>query len=222
MPNATISDIVQDNDGIMWFATKQGLSRFDGHRFTNYETLNSDICGNELNCLLFDQQKNGLWVGTERDGLSFFDFTNNKFRSFTVDVNNNDSLHLSGITDINACNDSLVWLATYGAGVECFNKKDNRFYHYNSKTIEGMSDNPVWSICEDKRGFLYIGYLTEGFSVLSLKDKTIKNFKFDDFSNKGPAGNEIVKIFIDPKENVWLATRNGISLYNPNTETFRH
>ena len=222
LPNATISDIVQDADGIMWFATKQGLSRYDGFRFTNFETANSGISGNELNTLLLDTDNKGIWIGTERDGLNYYDFSTKKFRSFTIDRNSEDSLHLSGITDIVASGDSGIWIATYGAGVEFFHKEKKRFSHFNSHTINGMSDNPIWCVSEDKRGFLYIGYLSEGFSVFSLKEKKIKNFKFSDFSDKGPAGNEIVNIYVDPNENVWLATRNGVSLYNPVTERFRH
>lgn len=36
LPSNTINDMLQDDDGFMWFATDEGVSRFDGHRFTNY------------------------------------------------------------------------------------------------------------------------------------------------------------------------------------------
>ena len=35
-----INCIKQDSTGFMWFGTGEGLSKYDGHRFTNYSTLN--------------------------------------------------------------------------------------------------------------------------------------------------------------------------------------
>src|SRR5215813_5022101 len=35
-----INRIVQDSQGYLWFCTSEGLSRFDGYRFTNYTTAN--------------------------------------------------------------------------------------------------------------------------------------------------------------------------------------
>lgn len=225
LPNANIADIKQDNKGCVWFATKQGLSRYDGTRFTNYETANSGISGNELNTLHMDPDGTGIWIGTERDGLNFFSFKERKFRNFTIDHSSPDSIHSSGITDIADSKNNGVWIATYGAGVEFYEKETQKFSHYNSRTVEGMSDNPVWSIKEDRRGFLYIGYLSEGFSVLSLRDNKIRNFKKNEIEELGPCSNEIVKVYIDPRDNVWLATMFGLCLYNPNTgkfRTFRH
>jgi ligand-binding sensor domain-containing protein len=36
LPSNTINDMLQDDAGFMWFATDEGVSRFDGHHFTNY------------------------------------------------------------------------------------------------------------------------------------------------------------------------------------------
>jgi ligand-binding sensor domain-containing protein len=34
-----ISDACQDKDGVMWFATYLGISKYDGFAFQNYDTL---------------------------------------------------------------------------------------------------------------------------------------------------------------------------------------
>jgi ligand-binding sensor domain-containing protein len=46
-----ISRIVRDSRGFLWFCTEQGLSRFDGYRFTNY-TMDEGLPDNEVNDLL--------------------------------------------------------------------------------------------------------------------------------------------------------------------------
>jgi ligand-binding sensor domain-containing protein len=34
LSNSVINAIVQDNNGFMWFATEDGLNRYDGYKFT--------------------------------------------------------------------------------------------------------------------------------------------------------------------------------------------
>lgn len=44
LPNATVLAVLQDQDGFMWFATANGLARYDGSDFTVFrhsEVLNS-------------------------------------------------------------------------------------------------------------------------------------------------------------------------------------
>ena len=37
LPSGTVRAIVQDDEGYMWFGTKNGLSRFDGYQFKNFQ-----------------------------------------------------------------------------------------------------------------------------------------------------------------------------------------
>ena len=46
-----INRIVQDSHGFLWFCTAEGLSRFDGYRFTNYTTING-LANNAVTDLL--------------------------------------------------------------------------------------------------------------------------------------------------------------------------
>jgi len=42
LPQSSVNDIVQDNDGYLWVATFGGLARFDGNEFTTYNILNTE------------------------------------------------------------------------------------------------------------------------------------------------------------------------------------
>lgn len=86
-----INDILQDSDGFMWFATKNGLNRYDGHTFTVY-THNpydsSSISGDDVVCLM-EESEDYLWVGTASNGLNLFDRKREIF--YPVSVNATDS-----------------------------------------------------------------------------------------------------------------------------------
>lgn len=64
LPSNTISDILLDSRGYMWFATWEGLSRFDGYDFVNYKTGgNNNIAylHNRINRIYEDKFGN-IWM----------------------------------------------------------------------------------------------------------------------------------------------------------------
>jgi ligand-binding sensor domain-containing protein len=64
-----INRIVQDSKGFLWFCTTEGLSRFDGYKFTNYGT-EQGLAGRVVNDFL--ESRTGLyWVATNQ-GLCRF------------------------------------------------------------------------------------------------------------------------------------------------------
>ncbi len=67
LPQSTVSCILQDREGLMWFGTQGGLARFDGYRFTVYKhdrSLSSDAVN-----ALFADPRGDLWIGTQGSGL---------------------------------------------------------------------------------------------------------------------------------------------------------
>ena len=70
LANNAVNRIVQDSRGYLWFCTREGLSRFDGHRFTTY-TVDEGLPSAVINDLV--ETREGIyWIGTGR-GLVRFD-----------------------------------------------------------------------------------------------------------------------------------------------------
>jgi len=70
-----IFDLLQDRKGFLWFATKDGLNRYDGYTFRAYQNDPFDpfsISGNEIQGL-FEDHFGRLWIGTANSGLDVFD-----------------------------------------------------------------------------------------------------------------------------------------------------
>jgi signal transduction histidine kinase/ligand-binding sensor domain-containing protein len=64
----TVTSIYQDKKGYLWFGTFEGLSRFDGYRFTNYST--SDGLGHIIVNHVVEDRQGRLWVATNGGGVS--------------------------------------------------------------------------------------------------------------------------------------------------------
>ena len=71
----TVNAILKDRYGIIWFATDDGLDKFDGTHFTVYRHKAGDpasLGANEILSLHEDKAGN-LWVGTSGGSLSLYD-----------------------------------------------------------------------------------------------------------------------------------------------------
>jgi ligand-binding sensor domain-containing protein len=71
LPQNGISRIVQTPDGYLWLAIAEGLARFDGVRFTAFDTSNTpEIKSNNIQALFVDRAGT-LWIRhAGRDELS--------------------------------------------------------------------------------------------------------------------------------------------------------
>jgi ligand-binding sensor domain-containing protein len=89
-----VSSITQDQQGYMWFATKDGLNRYDGVHMKVYRKENGDMYSlpeNNITHVVADT-RNGLWVGIQSHGLVYMDEEYENFYSIKQD----DEQHLIG------------------------------------------------------------------------------------------------------------------------------
>jgi Histidine kinase/Y_Y_Y domain len=70
LPSSTIYNGVQSKDGFIWFATENGLSRFDGKHFTNFTTRDGLPDNDIVN--VFVDSKNRVWALPFKPALAYY------------------------------------------------------------------------------------------------------------------------------------------------------
>src|SRR5690606_27434495 len=70
----TVHYMMQDSKGFIWFATEDGLNRYDGYTFTIYKNNPQDRSSIPDNFIwtIHEDFNGDLWVGTNNGGLSKF------------------------------------------------------------------------------------------------------------------------------------------------------
>src|SRR5437016_1246969 len=108
LPKDQINRIVQDSRGFMWFATSDGLARFDGYQFTSYG-VEQGLPHRSVNDLL--QSRDGvLWVATS-GGLCRFNPAAGATQRFIV-FRPNVEERLQGVIVLLEDRSGTIWCGT--------------------------------------------------------------------------------------------------------------
>ena len=102
-----VYSICYDEYGNAWFATEDGLVRYnskDAYFYNTYEGLPESI-GNRV-FKIFNDSKNNLWIGTE-NGIAKFNFKKNVFEEVIDDKN-----RISRVNSIFETSDNQIWIAS--------------------------------------------------------------------------------------------------------------
>ncbi len=70
LAGSTVYNMCQDKDGFLWFATENGLSRYDGTHFKNF-TVKDGLPDNEV-LKVFTDSKGRVWIGTFSKEICFY------------------------------------------------------------------------------------------------------------------------------------------------------
>jgi signal transduction histidine kinase/ligand-binding sensor domain-containing protein/ActR/RegA family two-component response regulator len=145
--------IGQTPDGYLWIATEEGLMRFDGVRFTLFDSHNTPaIARDDMRTLLVDRTGT-LWLGTQGRGV--VRYKDGKFTAYST----KDGLVDGTVRALAEGRDGSLWIGTE-RGLNRF--KDGRFSTYTTK--DGLPSDQVRAICEDRQGRLWVGTMG-GLSV---------------------------------------------------------
>ncbi len=82
-----VYDIIQDKQGYIWFATNNGLSRYDGYSFLNYNMLNAPLpklVQGTLGHIHYDDCNDLLWANTSASYLSCYSPSLAQFLDYTA------------------------------------------------------------------------------------------------------------------------------------------
>ncbi|QNM84509.1 hypothetical protein H9W90_09905 [Polaribacter pectinis] len=99
-----------------------------------------------------------IYVATDGDGIYHLDAQNKTLNHFIQNSNNPTSISSNGIYDLELSKDGILWVATYGGGINYFNPKKLPFYkiQHQLNNINSLSNNFTRSIAKDKNNNLLL------------------------------------------------------------------
>ncbi len=105
-----------------------------------------------------------------------------------------------------------------GNGLNMFDSEKKKFTRYNILN-SGINANYVQSIIETKDGDLWLANLNS-FERFDRKTKIFEHFKHNPIDSTSLRSINVISVFEDSKENLWMATDVGLHLFNKSTKGF--
>lgn len=208
----TVDYIYKDSRGFMWFATWNGLNRYDGYNFIHYDTQSAP---NNINSLfvrtLAEDEHHQLWVGTE-EGINVIDI-------YSGEVLTPDQLLFSGHRMFDSPINSLIkdsrgriWVgADKGLALVSLSEKGEIL------SIDMLQEDvKVNLIYEDESGKIWIGYDDGIKTANGLSEKVIH-------LETVPLGDNFygeIFAFCRDGELCWIGTSNGLLCYDIQRQTY--
>ena len=88
------------------------------------------------------------------------------------------------------------------------------------ETNENIGTRAITCMINDSNNQLWIG--TYGGGLKRYNGISVETFKHDVNADSALSSSEIHDLYIDQKDDLWIATSNGLNLYNQKTEAFSH
>ena len=150
-----ITAIVQDHRGFMWFATRDGLNRYDGNSFVVYKNNPNDpssLSSNFIQDLLEDEQ-GYLWIAT-LTGVNKFDPATERCARYIHDPKNPNSIGSAYVTSIARDNRGYLWFGTVDNGLDKFDPKSGTFTHYLND-VDGQFVGRLTKVIAGRQGEIW-------------------------------------------------------------------
>ena len=216
LSNSTVKDILQDREGYIWLATRDGLNRFNGTGFRTFCSSSGGDCLN-IDAICLHPYENKIWIGSS-DGLYLFDCADESCRRVDFgdrELKNVNCLHCDKWGNLWAgCNDGIYKFNINGSGIA----------RYNSSTPprgEEETLTNVLCIASDGYGNILAGH-SGGICKYSGEDDSFGRTYPPSGEGRGAESNSVTAIRRIDADRFLVGTKTGtVAEFSESADKFR-
>ncbi|MBS1562817.1 MAG: response regulator, partial [Bacteroidetes bacterium] len=208
--------------GFMWFATDDGLNKFDGTGFTVYRHRPGDSTSLRVNEILalHEDREGNLWVGTSGGAVSLYDRKRDLFINFPTAADT--GLMVPNVVIRSICSDYLgnIWLAQYEYPY-VIDPKTRRMTRLDLIGPGDKSRGRISLICmlEDSHRRLWIG-TDKGLFLYQRETRSFRRFLHDSSNHASLPDDYVRALAEDKKGRLWVGTEEGLCVMHSGMDGF--
>ncbi len=163
-----------------------------------------------------------LWISTYH-GLNRYD--GYEFKIYQHQIGDSLSLSNNGIHTIYLDKKGNIWLGTLNGGLNRYDHTLDRFFSFTHDidNPHSISHDNIKAIHEDSKGHIWLGTWGGGLNCFHPETGQFYHYQYmteTGSSQKKPI-DKISSIWVDDKDQIWIASTEGVFLFNPQSETWQ-
>ena len=199
----TVNAILKDRFGYMWFATDDGINKFDGVNFTVYRHNPADSTSIGAGAVMAMQEDRlgNLWVGTNQ-ALSLYNREKENFINY-------DFTGKGTVRSLCIDHTGSVWVGTY-SGLYVLDPRsgNTRVYMADPAKPDQLMSNAIISIFEDSHNRIWIGTIA-GLHLYMAGSNSFRRFLHNGLDPFSLSDKIVRAVAEDFNGNIWVGTNDG-------------
>lgn len=181
LPQSTVSEIIQDKEGFLWFGTWDGLVRYDGYSFRTFRNIPNDstsLSNNNIR-IIYQDRSGFLWIATQY-GLNRFHPKTAVVRQFLPDSGNSSAINSQFVYSIVQGMNGDLYFGTSN-GLSIYDSSTGLFTNITLPSIN-TSRGPILSVLgihQESAEILWLGSF-DGLLRYDLNHSSFEVFPYQD------------------------------------------
>lgn len=204
LPHNQVSAIRQTPDGYLWFATWEGVVRYNGVRFRVFDRSNTPALTDNGARSLHVMRNGSVLIGTARGGVATVD-TQGRWRVWTTAEGLAQNEIWRAIEDRRG----RIWVASESAGIDRIDTTGVR--HFGK--ADGLPSEALLDLAEGKDGAIWVA---SALGVVRIEDDKVEA----QMAGAGLPATGADDVEVARDGSVWVATRLGGFVRRPGSARF--
>ncbi len=207
LPENSVRAIIQDQYGFLWFATQNGVARYDGTGMKTYLPDPADSNSIDIRFVLAmaEDDTGSIWLGSFSAGVSLYDPVRDRFTNFPA----GDGHPGPGVAAIKPAADG-VWFTSTTGGL--YRAVGRRFERIPVPPLQAVRDADLTGLDVTERE-IWVGSADNGLAVLDRTTNSWRLLHHDANDPESLPSDHITFIFRDSQGRVWVGSRAGLALH---------
>jgi signal transduction histidine kinase/ligand-binding sensor domain-containing protein/CheY-like chemotaxis protein/HPt (histidine-containing phosphotransfer) domain-containing protein len=212
LPQATVMATLQDSQGFVWFATEDGLVRYDGHELIRYGHARNGgdtLPGNFVRDLAEDGAGD-LWIAVKDSGLARWSRATDRFRVYRHDAADPHSLPSNAVRSVLVDRRGKIWVGTADAGVGVLDPATGSFQRlrHDAAAPGSLSDDRVNVVEMDRAGNVWVG-TDAGLNRWQPESGTFAHVRHVAGDATTIGSDDVSQFLEDSAGRIWVGTLDG-------------
>lgn len=217
-PLCFLYDTIQDK---IWIGTEHGLfwNQGDGISIHSYAFTDTGKNAISINTIV-DDNRNTLWLGTPFD-LYKLEISSHELTAITLKDKLTSDRKINGFMTGYMTTDHILWLGTWTQGLVKYDVLTQQYdnFHYTGAAEQNGVLAIHQSALKKESGLLWVG-TTKGLMTFDIRANKFSSYVSESIDDMYGVPSSVWDFYNASPEGMWIASHNGLHLYDYNKQLF--